>query len=159
VTKKSVSPAKNAVTSEAAAAPTEAQAAAKSSKVSAASKVKKPAKKAAKKKRPGKRKSAAPTTEINKSEEIRQQFKTLGKKARPKDVVAALAAKGIKVAPAQVSVIRTKLIGKSKMKKANASSATRSVSVADLEAAKKVADKLGGIDAVRTALEVLARLR
>lgn len=143
--------------------PTEAQAAAPSKsttgprpKKKAAKK--KPAVKAVKKKYVAKTKAAVPAVEVNKSEAIRQEFKKLGKQARPKDVVAALAAKGIKVAPAQVSMIKARLFAKSKAKKASGP-ATRTFSVADLEAAKKAADQLGGIKALQSALETLTRLR
>ncbi len=75
-----------------------AEASAKPKKRRARKKIAKktPATKDAKKKAI-KTKVAAPIVEINKSEAIRQQFKKLGKKARPKDVVAALAAQGIEL--------------------------------------------------------------
>ena len=126
--------------------------------------------KPAKKEVATKQKVVAANGKVNKSHEIRVEIKKLGKKARPKDIVAALTERGIKVAPAQVSMIRTKMLGKRRKKRAMlahdvavASSAKttsgRPLSMADLVAAKKIAQELGGIDAALRALDALGKLR
>jgi protein-S-isoprenylcysteine O-methyltransferase Ste14 len=55
---------------------------------------------------------------VKRSEAIRKQFKRLGKNAKPNDVVAALAVKGLKVAPEQVNAVRAKLIARSNANRA-----------------------------------------
>jgi hypothetical protein len=98
---------------------------------------------------------------VNKAQEIRNEFGTQGADARPKDVIAALAAKGIKVSSAQVSNIKAKLGGKRKRKagrKARASS-NGAVSLAALLDAKRLAQKMGGVEQAKRALDVLVRLQ
>jgi len=102
---------------------------------------------------------------VNKAHEIREQFAAQGANARPKDVIAALAEKGIKVSSAQVSNIKSKLGGKSNRKvgrksgrKAQAGS-NGAVSLAALLDAKRLAQKMGGVEAAKRALDVLVRLQ
>jgi hypothetical protein len=46
---------------------------------------------------------------INKSDKIREVLEEMGHDARPRDVVAALKSRRIKVSPAQVSNVRTRM--------------------------------------------------
>jgi hypothetical protein len=89
---------------------------------------------------------------VNKAEKIREAFEKLGHDARPKDVIATLAAKKIKVAPAQVSNLKAKLAVKRKGKKAAAG-----LSLDSLLAAKKLVDTLG-IERAKEAIDALAKL-
>ena len=100
----------------------------------------------------------------SKAQAIRDEFAAQGAAARPKDVIAALKAKGMKVASAQVSNIKAKL-GSGKAKRGrkpgaahSAHSANGMVSLEVLLEAKKLAERLGGVDAARKALEALSKL-
>jgi len=107
---------------------------------------------------------------INKAEEIRKAAKELGgKKVRPKDVIAALASKGITVAPAQVSStlkaagyrrIRRKgrPAGSTNKAKSAAQHAGGGLSLEHLLAAKALIAKIGSVEAARKALDALAKL-
>lgn len=109
---------------------------------------------------------------VNKSAEIRGTFRSLGKQARPKDVVAALAEKGITVSSAQVSMVRFNMKAKKAARKAAApavvaptskpiatrSKSTSAISGQDLIEAKRLADELGGVERLKAALDVLAQL-
>lgn len=88
-----------------------------------------------------------------KADAIRGVFGQMGAKARSRDVVAALAARGIKVSSAQVSTLR-KTIGSGRAKVAT----TYLVSLDHLMAAKALARRLGGIAVAQRALESLAKL-
>jgi len=78
----------------------------------------------------------------------------LGSKARPRDVISALADQGIVVSSAQVSTLR-----KSPKRRAGvAVASTTSVSLEHLLAAKNLAERVGGIDAARQALASLAKI-
>ena len=88
-----------------------------------------------------------------KADAIRGMFGEMGAKARSRDVVAALAARGIKVTSAQVSTLR-KTIGSGRAK----ASSAYSVSLDHLMAAKALAQRLGGIAVAQRALESLAKL-
>lgn len=93
---------------------------------------------------------------INKSAKIRETFDTMGHDARPKDVIAALAKRRIKVAAAAVSNIKAKLgNGSTNGHKA----ASDKVSLASLVSAKKFIDQMGGLEKAQTALAALAKLR
>ena len=103
---------------------------------------------------------------FNKSKEIRD-YKRLHRRAGPTAIAEALKARGIKVSPSQVS---TALFNARKLKRrgrrvaatANSRRGPRpdkALSADLLLAAKRVADQLGGIDRVRSALELLERLR
>lgn len=115
------------------------------------------------KKRP---KKTTKSGSVNKAEEIRLAAKELGgKKVRPKDVIAALAAKGITVTSAQVSSTlkaagfrRTRRRKATTSTKANHSSASTDLSLEHLLAAKHLASKLGGIQAAKRALDAWAKL-
>lgn len=134
------------------------------------------AKKAAKK--PA-RKAAAPKSgaAANKSDAVREEatlMQARGEKPRPSVIVATLARKGIKVAPAQVSLVLKKM-GFKPLRKAKGSKArvakkaaapraaakpatTGAVSVDDLVVAKKAAATLGGTEKAIAALQALKRI-
>ena len=80
----------------------------------------------------------------NKAEAIRQAWGEMGADARPRDVIATLADRGIKVTSAQVSTLRN---GK-----------TREASFEHLLAARALANQLGSLEAAKSALDSLARL-
>jgi len=91
---------------------------------------------------------------VNKAEKIREAFGNLGADARPKDVIAHLAANKIKVAPAQVSNIKATL-GK---RKPAGKKSQGGLALPDLLAAKKLVESIGSIDRARDAIEALAKL-
>ena len=109
--------------------------------------------------------------EVNKSEEIRKTFKELGPKTRTKDIVAALAAKGVSVAPAQVSTIKGSMKAKRKARRAagmaeaavapssGRASSAKAISAEDLLVAKRLADQLGGVERLKSALSLLDQLK
>jgi hypothetical protein len=83
-----------------------------------------------------------------------------GVDAPPKEVIAALAAKGLTVAPAQVSNIKAALRKKPSAGRRGAKGmAGDAVSLNALLDAKKLVDQLGSVDAVKRALSALERLR
>ncbi len=113
----------------------------------------------------------ASAEKVNKSEAIRQTIRSLGKRARPKDVVATLAEQGIVVAPAQVSMVRARMFEKKAAKSVATNTGNKQVatklliassdgqlSVQGLLAAKKLADQLGGIEAAKSLFDALAKL-
>lgn len=112
-----------------------------------------------------KRKSAA-NGSVNKAEEIRNAAKELGGKGvRPRDVIAALAAKGITVSSPQVSsTLKAAGFRKVRRKKATASAKVKDtaalgeLSLEHLLAAKALVSKLGSIEAAKKAIDVLAKL-
>ncbi len=111
---------------------------------------------------------AAHSGKVNKAEQIRQTAKTLGKKFRPKDIIAALAKQGIEVSSAQVSSTLTAAGYRPRGKKARAgaagkkSSASRSaghgLDIEALIATKALVQKIGGIEAAEEAIRALKRL-
>jgi hypothetical protein len=90
----------------------------------------------------------------NKSAKIREAFDKLGADARPRDVIAHLAAGKIKVAPAQVSTIKASL-GKKKPGRRSGGD----LALQDLLAAKKLIEQLGSVEKAQTAIAALAKLR
>jgi hypothetical protein len=97
----------------------------------------------------------------NKAEKIREAFGTLGAEARPKDVIAHLAAKKIKVPASQVSSIRSKLGGAPAKKggRGRKPASGNLIALSDLQAAKKLIEQLGSIEKAQTALSALAKLQ
>lgn len=103
----------------------------------------------------------------HKAEAIRSAAKSLGKKVRPRDVIAKLTEQGIEVTSAQVSTT-LKAMGMRRTRRgrgAGASAAapraigrSESISIDDLIAAKKLVEQLGGIDQAKTAISALAKL-
>jgi hypothetical protein len=85
----------------------------------------------------------------SKADAIRSMWSTMGIGARPRDVIEALAERGVKVSSAQVGMLRT----------ANGKrNGAAPVSLEHLMAAKKLAEHLGGIDVARRALDGLAKV-
>ena len=76
---------------------------------------------------------------------------------KTKDVVAALKQQGIRVSGQMVSTLKGKFSGGPARKRA-AAKKNRSPSIEDLIEAKKLADRLGGVDKARAAIAVLAKL-
>jgi len=101
----------------------------------------------------------------SKAQAIREAAQTLGRKVRPKEIIAALAAQGITVSSPQVSATlkaagyRRKSRGR-RAASAGSAAANRSVEVSldHLLAAKALADKLGSVEAARKAIDVLTKL-
>jgi hypothetical protein len=100
---------------------------------------------------------------VNKAAKIRESFGKLGPDARPKDVIADLAAAKIKVSSAQVSNVKTSMNGHAKNGHAKPGRkkgvASDKISLSDLQAAKKLIDSLGSIERAETALAALAKLQ
>ncbi len=94
-----------------------------------------------------------PRTKVNKAAKIRETFEKLGPSARPKDVIADLAAAKIEVSSAQVSNIKATLGGGTR------NSRNGAVSIDDLLLAKRFADSLGSVERAEGALAALAKLR
>lgn len=92
----------------------------------------------------------------NKARKIREVLEELGPKATTRQVVETLAARRVRVSPAQVYNLRS-MLGKSATGKSGKSKA-KSDGYSDLIAAKRLADAMGGIDQARAALDVLAKL-
>lgn len=93
---------------------------------------------------------------VSKADAIRAKFDQLGADARPRDIIASLKSEGIKVTSAQVSMLRAKLSKNGKASKAIV--VASSVPFEHLVAAKQLADRLGGINKARAALESFAKL-
>ena len=107
------------------------------------------------KKKPGRGKAGSST----KAQAIRDEFSSRGASARPKDVIAALKSKGVVVSSAQVSNIKASLGKKKRGRKAAAAhSSNGMISLDILVEAKKLAARIGGIDAARKALDALSKL-
>ena len=95
-----------------------------------------------------------PREKVNKAAKIREMFAKLGPSVRPKDVIATLAAEKIKVSSAQVSNIKATLNGHGRPVRK-----TGSLTIADLEAAKRLVDVLGSPQRAEAAIAALAKLR
>jgi len=96
----------------------------------------------------------------SKAQAVRDEFAAQGASARPKDVIAALKEKGISVAPAQVSNIKATLGKTSGGKKKGAVGGAKGEFTLDsLLEAKKLAEKLGGVEVALKALTALSKLQ
>jgi hypothetical protein len=98
----------------------------------------------------------------NLSAEIRKYVES-NPNAKPKAISEGLAAEGVKVSPTYVSTILSNERRKSGKQKRRGRRPGRSAGkkgdlFANLLQAKKLVDKLGGIDAARTAIETLAKI-
>jgi hypothetical protein len=119
---------------------------------------------ASKSRRKSAHKGSAAQGTVSKAQAIRDAAKKLGSKVRPKDVIAALAAEGITVSSPQVSATlkaagyRRSRRGRSASNGSSAGHRSTEVSLEHLLAAKALADKLGGVEAAKKAIEVLTRL-
>jgi lambda repressor-like predicted transcriptional regulator len=111
--------------------------------------------------------AAAPSNgvaQINKAQRIRDVAKSLGKKVRPRDVIAELAKEGITVSSAQVSTTlaaagyRRKRRGK-KFAAAGNPADGNGLNLDALIAAKALVVKVGGIETAQEALSALKRLQ
>ena len=102
-------------------------------------------------------------TAVNLSEKIRKYVEA-NPNAKPKAVVEGLASAGIKVTPFYVSTILSndrRKSGKTKRRGRRSGRPTASSSrdvLANLVLAKKLADKMGGIETAIAALETLAKI-
>ncbi len=111
------------------------------------------------------RKKTSKTGSVSKAQAIRDAAQQLGgKKVRPKDVIAALAAEGVTVAPAQVSAT-LKAAGFRRIRRKGAplpktthGSATNGLSLEHLLAAKALIAKIGSVEIAKKALDAMAKL-
>ena len=87
---------------------------------------------------------------------------TIGKKVRPKDIIAVLAKEGVKVSSAQVSTTlraagyRRKRRGKKAV--GNAAPAANGLNLNALIAAKELIQKAGGVKAAEAAIQAIRKL-
>jgi hypothetical protein len=99
---------------------------------------------------------------VSKSELIRAARAKLGRRARPRDVQAALAADGIMVSRSLVTnALKRKRRGRGRggaRRGAGRKPAAHSVSVVALLTAKKVVDSAGSVDEAKRALDALSKL-
>jgi len=97
----------------------------------------------------------------SKAQAIRDAFAALGRRTRPRDVIAHLREKGTAVSAAQVSAMRKSLRKRGRTAGSSAAAATVGkeigLSLEHLLAAKKLADQVG-IQTAKKALDFLARL-
>jgi hypothetical protein len=121
------------------------------------------AKKSVAKKRKSKKQSSS--NGVTKAQAIRDMAKQLGKKARPKDIIAALVEKGIAVTSPQVSStlkaagLRRGKRGRKAGKAVAASNGQgHSFNVNELVQVKKLAEQLGGTQRVKEVATALERL-
>jgi len=103
--------------------------------------------------------------ETSKAQRIRDVAKTLGKKVRPRDVIAELAREGVKVSSAQVSMTlrsagyKRRRRGKKAVETtAAAHSSANGLNVEALIAAKALVAKVGSVAVAEEALKVLKKL-
>jgi len=115
-------------------------------------------------KRGGRRKMAhsAGAKGTSKAQAIRDALSHLGRRARPRDVIAHLKDGGVIVSPAQVSAVRKVFRKHGGLKRSVVGSAVKSngdggISVEHLIAAKRLADQVG-LAAAKRALEFLVKL-
>ena len=110
-------------------------------------------------------KKSAGANEMTKAEHIRQAAKKLGKRVRPRDVVAALKEQGVAVTSPQVSKT-LKAAGyrrKRRAKRAAAAASTAPVTLNGLNlkaliAAKELIHKAGGVKAAEAAIQAMKKL-
>jgi len=94
------------------------------------------------------------TKKVNKSQAIRDYLEKK-KDAGPKEVIAALKKKGIKVTIGLVSNVKTNSQTKPKKQRKNRTS-TKELGVSDLRAAAKLVKALGGAKEAKAAIDALA---
>ena len=111
-----------------------------------------------------KKRVAKKSSTVNKAQAIRDEAKVLGKKARPRDIIAALAAKGIRVSSPQVSAtLKAAGLRKGRRKgkvtaAAVSSSNGHGLNMNELLLVKKCAEQLGGISKLKELAIALQRL-
>jgi hypothetical protein len=98
----------------------------------------------------------------SKAQAIRDALTHLGRRSRPRDVIAHLKEEGVIVSPAQVSAVRKVFRKHGGLKRSVAASTVRSngdggISIEHLIAAKRLADQVG-LEAAKKALEFLVKL-
>ena len=96
----------------------------------------------------------------NRSAAIRA-YKDDNKNAKPKDIAAALEKDGIKVSAAYVSTVLSndrRKSGKGGRRRKGSDRAAGGRPYADLVQAKRLADRMGGIEKAQAALNALARI-
>jgi hypothetical protein len=98
--------------------------------------------------------SRANGSSTSKADAIRGMFAQMGRDARPRDIIAALKSRGVIVTSAQVSMLRRRLPRGAAPRVQSAGG----VSLDHLLAAKHLAQRLGGIQTARAALDSLAKL-
>lgn len=98
----------------------------------------------------------------NKADAVREAL-TANPKQKNSEIVAALAAKDIKVAPSQVSNIRKKMFGgtatRRVSKRTAGAKASGPLTLTSLLEAKAFANKVGGVENARKLVEALAEFR
>jgi 23S rRNA pseudoU1915 N3-methylase RlmH len=109
--------------------------------------------------------ASEPVGQINKAQRIRDVAKALGKKVRPKDVIAELAKEGIVVSSAQVSTTLSAAGYRRKRRNRKAAIAAvahptngNGLDLDALIAAKALIAKVGSIEVAQDALAALKRL-
>jgi arginine repressor len=124
------------------------------------------------------RSQASGTAEMSKADAIRDAIARLGRRARPRDVIADLSEKGVTVTSPQVSALMKKLGIKRRRRRGGraagevtttTATATRGakrgprasggLTAGDLLDAKRLADQLGGVEKLKKALDVLEQLK
>ncbi len=95
----------------------------------------------------------------SKADSIRQAFATLGRTARPRDVIAHLKQKGVIVSSGQVSTMRPRKGAAARKQAKRAPNGNgHGFAIEHLLAAKELAGKVGGIPAASKALAALELL-
>ena len=100
---------------------------------------------------------------VNKSQEIRKAYEKLGDSAKPKDVIAKLATRNIKVSPGLVANVRHSMLKKAGKKPSGRGGGKRAadndtISVTALVDAKRLIEHAGSINDAKKALDTLAKL-
>ena len=111
------------------------------------------------------------STETSKADLIRGVAREATGRVRPRDIIATLAERGVKVSSAQVSTVLRKMGLRRRRRRKGAAAeagsgvgsrvASRGVAMLQLDhllAAKRLCDKLGGVEAAKSALDALAKL-
>ena len=115
-----------------------------------------------------KKSAAAKAEQLNRTEMIRQTAQTLGRRVRPRDIIATLKEKGVTVSSTLVSKTlaaagfrrrrqRRKVRSSSDLRQT--SSAGGSLNLDALIAAKTLIEKVGGVENAQAALSALKRLQ
>lgn len=96
-----------------------------------------------------------PRKKMTKADHVRAMLKEMGTDARPRDIVAALAAKGIKVGGSSITTLRNQMTQGGTM---TAMAPDSELSVADMMVAAKFVQKVGPQRAV-AAINLVVRIR
>lgn len=108
------------------------------------------------------------SSNISKADQIRAVARESTGPVRPRDVIATLAERGIQASRAQVSQVlsamgmrrrrRRRRKGTTNRAASRSSSVGAMLQLEHLLAAKRLCDKVGGVEAAKTALDALAKL-